>query len=84
MSEPMDLSNEQKIDEQINKRRWKNRRLISWISLYSILLILLFTMLNKDITNNQVDVLKYFGFFLSTFVIAYIGGNTLEYIKRGK
>lgn len=68
-------------DEIIKKNIWKNRRYMSWISFFILIFIIIFTAFNSDISAAQVDIFKYFGFFFSSIVLAYIGGNVIERIK---
>lgn len=68
-------------DEIIKKNIWKNRRYMSWLSFFILFFIIIFTAFNSDISPAQVDIFKYFGFFFSSFVLAYIGGNVIERIK---
>ena len=68
-------------DELISKERWKNRRRLSWLSFALITVIIFYTGYNPEITQTQADVFKYFGFFLSSIILTYIGGNVIEKVK---
>lgn len=68
-------------DELISKERWKNRRRLSWLSFLLITLIILYTAFNPEINETQADIFKYFGFFLSSIILTYIGGNVIEKVK---
>jgi hypothetical protein len=68
-------------DELINKQRWKNRRRLSWLSFLLITLIIFYTAYYPEITQTQADIFKYFGFFLSSIILTYIGGNVIEKVK---
>lgn len=68
-------------DELVRKNMWKNRRRMAWIAFISMISCIAFFMFKDDITEIQADGLKYFGFFMSSIVLAYIGGNVVEKIK---
>lgn len=68
-------------DELVRKNIWKNRRRMAWISFLTIIASVLFFMFKTDITSIQADGIKYLCFFLSSVVLAYIGGNVVERIK---
>lgn len=68
-------------DELISKERWKNRRRLAWLSFWLITIIIFYTGFNPEMTTTQADVFKYFGFFLSSIILTYIGGNVIEKVK---
>lgn len=68
-------------DELVRKNIWKNRRRMAWISFLTIIGSVLFFMFKSDISATQADGIKYLCFFLSSVVLAYIGGNVVERIK---
>lgn len=69
-------------DELVRKNIWKNRRRMAWISFLTIIASVFFFMFTSDVTTAQADGIKYLCFFLSSIVLAYIGGNVVERIKN--
>ena len=69
--------------ELVRKEQWKNRTLITKISFLMIIIIISYSIYNPNITDNQLDLFKYFGLFLSTIVLGYLGLNSYEK-TRGK
>lgn len=69
------------MDKEKEKDLWKNRRRMAWIAFISMVSCIAFFMFKGDVTTIQADGLKYFGLFMSSIVLAYIGGNVVEKIK---
>lgn len=83
--ENSDLTYDQKIEMQ--KSRWKNRRRMSWASMYSIMAIILlyfFAPISDSRLQIIADPLAMISFGLVGVIAAYMGFTSMEKWKLGK
>lgn len=74
------LSDEQIVDAEINKRRWTNRRRMSWVS-FAYLLISGLSPFIFELKEAYIPLITNSQFLFFGIIATYIGGNVIEHIK---
>lgn len=73
----------EELDLQISSKRWKNRRRMAWLSLFSILVVTYYMLFKIEESRIEVldSVVTWFYTVMGSIVGAYVGFSTLEDIK---
>ena len=74
------LSDEQVVSAEVNKRRWTNRRRMSWIS-FGYLLVSGMSPFVFDLKEAYIPLITNSQFLFFGIIATYIGGNVIEHIK---
>lgn len=63
--------------------KWKNRRRMAWVSLYSILIVTILALYSVPMERLVVleQIITWFYFVLGSIIGAYVGFSTLEEMK---
>jgi hypothetical protein len=77
------LSDSEIVDAEVNRRRWTNRRRMSWIS-FAYLLTSGLAPFILDIKEAYIPLITNSQFLFFGIVATYIGGNVIEHIKMSK
>ena len=79
------LTDQEKVELQ--KRRWKNRRRMAWISVYSLIatiLLLFFAPVDVERLKIIADPIAMISFVFGGIIGAYMGFTAMEKYKMGK
>lgn len=71
-------------EQEMENRRWKNRRYMAWLSFLSILVVTYLAFFVIDITklDKLDDIITWFYTIMGTVVGAYMGLSTYAEIKK--
>lgn len=74
------MENEKNNPQNNDQRRWKNRRRMAYISLYSILIVtyLILFIVPMDRLNQLDEIITWFYLVMGSVVGAYVGFSTLD------
>jgi uncharacterized membrane protein YhaH (DUF805 family) len=67
-------------DQDLNNRRWQNRRRMAWTSLFFIICVVLLSMFIVPIERLEVleEIITWFFFIMGSIIGAYVGFSTLD------